>query len=63
MLAARSCRLPSTHSLLPAPCHVCLAPSPQEESYKARLAALKREEEAARQELQRLEAEKTAHIQ
>lgn len=34
----------------------------QEEIFKARQAALKREEELARGELARLEAEKTAHI-
>lgn len=35
---------------------------PQEEIFKARLAALKREEELLRGELARLEAEKVAHI-
>jgi hypothetical protein len=34
----------------------------QEEVWKARLAALKREEELAKGELARLEAEKVAHI-
>ena len=34
----------------------------QEEIFKARLQALKREEELARGELARLEAEKMAHI-
>lgn len=37
-------------------------PGSQEEIFKARLQALKREEELARGELARLEAEKIAHI-
>ena len=47
-------------------CHVIscslLLSQPQEEIFKARLQALKREEELARGELARLEAEKMAHI-
>lgn len=39
--------------------HTCLT---QEEIFKARLAALKREEEQLRQEGARLEAEKVEHI-